>query len=233
MGPVTISTYTKNTDLPAPEALNTTEQLLLIDQAKAFNFQVDDVDQAQIRPSLMASAMEEAAFGLSDVSDTLIGTRMAAGVDAGNFRGTDAAPIAITPANAYTELVELSVILSDDKVPMTGRWAIVSPAFHGKLLQDDRFVRADASGSADTLRNGLVGRAAGFDILITNSPPVIGANKVMLAGNRNATSFAEQINKTEAYRPPLRFADAVKGLHLYGTKVTRPTGLAGIKSSGV
>ena len=41
-----------------------------------------------------------------------------------------------------------------------------------------------------------------------------------------STAFVEQINKVEAYRPELRFADAVKGLHLYGAKVTRPNTLA-------
>lgn len=49
---------------------------------------------------------------------------------------------------------------------------------------------------------------------------------VFLAGHPIAWTMAEGINKTEAYRPPLRFADAVKGLVLYGTKVVRPYGLA-------
>ena len=35
-------------------------------------------------------------------------------------------------------------------------------------------------------------------------------------------TFAQQILKTEAYRPEKRFADAVKGLHVYGAKVLRP-----------
>jgi hypothetical protein len=39
-------------------------------------------------------------------------------------------------------------------------------------------------------------------------------------------TYAEQINKTEATRKEKGFADIVKGLHLYGAKVVRPTGLA-------
>nr|DAG66263.1 MAG TPA: Major capsid protein [Caudoviricetes sp.] len=35
-----------------------------------------------------------------------------------------------------------------------------------------------------------------------------------------ATTYAEQIIKTEAYRMEKRFADGVKGLHVYGAKVT-------------
>jgi hypothetical protein len=37
-----------------------------------------------------------------------------------------------------------------------------------------------------------------------------------------AIAFAEQLSEIEAYRPEKRFADAVKGLHLYGTKVVYP-----------
>ena len=36
----------------------------------------------------------------------------------------------------------------------------------------------------------------------------------------DATTYAEQIIKTEAYRLEKRFADGVKGLHVYGAKVT-------------
>ena len=37
-----------------------------------------------------------------------------------------------------------------------------------------------------------------------------------------AVTFAEQLNSVEAYRPENRFADAVKGLHLYGAKIVYP-----------
>src|SRR4051794_25809350 len=44
IGDPTIFDYTKNTDMPSPETLTSTQRQLVIDQAKAFNFQVDDVD---------------------------------------------------------------------------------------------------------------------------------------------------------------------------------------------
>jgi hypothetical protein len=49
IGDPTITAYTRNTNLSVPEALTDAEQLLLIDQAKSFNFQVDDLDAAQVR----------------------------------------------------------------------------------------------------------------------------------------------------------------------------------------
>ena len=43
---------------------------------------------------------------------------------------------------------------------------------------------------------------------------------------KEAATFAEQLDKLEAFRPPDGFNDAMKGLHVYGAKVTRPYALA-------
>jgi hypothetical protein len=55
--------------------------------------------------------------------------------------------------------------------------------------------------------------------------PGAGAGTNLLAGYRGAITFAEQIASVEAVRLEKRFADGVKGLHLYGAKVTRPEAL--------
>jgi len=47
----------------------------------------------------------------------------------------------------------------------------------------------------------------------------------LVAGHSMATTFADQINSIEAYRPQDSFSDALKGLHLYGAKVVRPEAL--------
>ena len=41
----------------------------------------------------------------------------------------------------------------------------------------------------------------------------------------DAVTFANQIARTDAYRPEKGFCDGVKGLHVYGAKVVQPTGL--------
>ena len=43
-----------------------------------------------------------------------------------------------------------------------------------------------------------------------------------IARTGRAIAFAEQLSEINAYRPEKRFADAVKGLHLYGAKVVYP-----------
>ena len=46
------------------------------------------------------------------------------------------------------------------------------------------------------------------------------------ARTRRAIAYASQLSSVEAYRPEKRFADAVKGLHLYGAKLIYPKELA-------
>jgi uncharacterized protein YmfQ (DUF2313 family) len=104
---------------------------------------------------------------------------------------------------------------------------VITPDLHGCLLRDSRFVKANEAGTDTGLRNGMVGRAAGFDILLSNNAPnTTGSEFATIAGNNTAITFADQISKTEAYRPQSSFSDAVKGLALYGAKVIRPDSLA-------
>lgn len=65
------------------------------------------------------------------------------------------------------------------------------------------------------------------------SVTLAGGGQLAYIGSPIATSYAEQINKVEAFRPQKRFADALKGLHLYGAKVVRPEALvvASVKTS--
>ncbi len=232
IGPVTITPYVKNADMAAPETLNDASQVLTIDQAQSFNFQIDDIDRAQQKPKVMDAAMQEAAFGLRDVADTYIAGLMWAAVPAGSTQGAVGAGLAVGygagETNPYIVLLTMAQALDENNVPREGRWAIVPPWFHAYLLMDNRFV-GNGSLPADTrLINGMVGRAAGFDILLSNNVP-FAAGPVeykILAGTSLACTYAEQISKIEAYRPERRFADAVKGLHLYGARVVRPTALA-------
>ena len=225
----TVANYTAATVI-APEQLTDASRSLLIDQAKYFAFEVDDVDlrQAVSGGALMAEAAMESAYALADVADTHV-AGLYTGVDADNAIGT----VAITsPALALTGLVNLKTKLDVANVPTQGRYVIVPPWYHGLLLQNTSFIDLSASGSADALRNGTVGRAFGFDVLVSNS--VInsaGDDWIVQAGYPGAIAFAEQIAKVEAYRPENSFSDAIKGLHLYGAKLVRPTGIATMAAS--
>lgn len=194
-----------------------------INQQDYFAFGVDDIDRRQAIPGYMEEASESAAYGLAAKADAYVSGVMAAGVAAGNQLG---ARTLSTPAGAYDLLVELRTKLTRTNTPRDGRWVIVPPEVYALLLQDDRFVRADAAGTTDGLRNGFVGRAAGFDIIESNVVPEASGVFTVIAGHSVATTFAEQILETEALRLQDGFADAVRGLHVYDAMVVRPEQLA-------
>lgn len=218
----TVGTYTPHTDITIEDVDDNT-LALAIDQSKYFAFEVDDVEQRQARGPLLDKQAKRAAYKLRDVADQFVAGLMLAGVAAAN----KVAQAAYTKTTAYEALVDLSVILDQNDVPEENRWVIVTPAFHGLLRKDDRFVAAGDAQGAATRANGVVGEAAGFTVRKSNNAPTTtGTGKAIMAGYDGATSYAEQINKTEAVRMEKRFADLVKGLHLYGGKVIRPTALA-------
>lgn len=222
----TIGTYVKGTTTIVPEQLTSAQRKLIVDQSKYFAFEVDDIDARQAAGSVLPEAIRESAYGLRDVADTYVAS-LYTGVASANDLGTIAV-VTGTPTDAYDDvLVPLKVALDDASVPLEDRWCVIPPWFHGRLLRDDRFVRADASGTTKGLRNGQAGDAAGFRILVSqNTPNPVGDDNVVMAGYPGAISYAEQINKVEAFRPEDSFSDAVKGLHLYGAKLVRPSGIA-------
>lgn len=225
----TIGTYTAHSDITV-EDIDDATQALLINQAKYFAFELDDVERAQAvnGGAVLAEAAKRAAYGLKNTLDAFVFTTMAAGASASAPDHQVAEATISTASDAYVALVDWGVLLDNADIPEEDRFVVVTPAFHGKLLKDDRFVKAGDDASMTTRQNGRVGEAAGFDVYKSNNLPDgagAGAGKAMIAGYRGATTLAEQIVSVEAARMEKRFADMVKGLHVYGCKVTRATGL--------
>lgn len=225
---VAIKTYTPNSDIASPDDLTTTKQQLEITEADYFNIQLDDVDRVQAAGELMDTAMRNVAYKMNDRTDSFILGKIASGVASGNIIGTTESPIQVTKNNIYESIIEMRTKLDKANVPTSGRTIIIPPEIYALLLQDERFVKSDAVAGQNVLVNGLVGRVAGFDVFESNNVVYDTVNKFwkVTAQVRTATTFAEQIIKTEAYRMEKRFSDAVKGLHVYGAKVTDGTQIA-------
>ena len=121
LGDVTVGTYTKNTDMAAAETLTDAQRILLIDQAKYFNFQIDDVDKAQQKPKVMQEAMTNAAYALADKADQYV-AGLYTEISATNTMGSDASAISIAVAAAqgvspaYEKLVDLAIKLDEANV---------------------------------------------------------------------------------------------------------------------
>lgn len=226
VGRPTIGNYVPGVTNITPETVADSQRTLVVDQARYFAVAVDDVDKRQAKGGIMAQLKDEAGYGFADTIDQYLASFYTS-IQTANQLGSISVSAA-TPSQAYDNvLVPLKVRLDKANVATQGRSVAVTPDFHGVLLRDPRFVKVNEAGTDEGLRNGMVGRAAGFDILLTNNAPNTTGNEfATIAGNNRAITFAEQINKVEAYRPQNAFSDAVKGLLLFGGKNVRPDSLA-------
>lgn len=230
VGRVTIGTYTKNTWTIAPEVLDTAMQTLTISQSKYFNIGFDDVDAALTKGDLMAKAIKEASWGLADTADDYMAALIAAGVPTGTTNTLAARTIGANNDDAYETLVDMGVLLDQTNTPKGDRWLVVPPWYIGELLKDPRFVSFGTGDNLNRAMQGMIKTMSGFDLRVSNNVPVSGSAYTLLAGYNGAVSFAEAIppGQPEAFRIEAGFGDAVKGLHLYGGKVTRPSNLAAV-----
>jgi hypothetical protein len=64
---------------------------------------------------------------------------------------------------ASDAIIQARVKLSRNKLPITERYAVLSPEGQGVALSDELFVQANKSGSTDALREASIGRVFGID----------------------------------------------------------------------
>lgn len=219
--PVTVFSYTKNTDFSSTlQTLSSNTRSLLIDQAKAFNFQIDDVDRAQQKPKIMTLAMNEAASALANAADSYI-----YGLYSGVGSSQTITKSSISSTGIVDALLEVREKLYGGNVGASSEVVLeVSPAVATKILKAKV---TSATDNAASVEKGYIGSFLGFRIYVSNniaSASVTESGAAVtyykcFARTRRAIAYAEQLSNIEAYRPEKRFADAVKGLHLYGAKL--------------
>ncbi len=215
------------TDIGAPEEVKDSSQLLLINQAKFFNFGVDDIDKAQSIPGLMDSLMDESAAAMAQTRDEYIAEIAAAAtdhvLDAGTIGDEDAAKAAIDEA--------FTTLWSND-VPVNEQCSIFLPAWYYQLFRG--CLQGLSTDNPKLLESGVLGKYTNGNVKISNSlfndgEGRKGGNDYAIVMTKRAIAAAGQINEVEAYRPEGLFMDAVKGLDTYGAKVVRPEQIFVIK----
>jgi hypothetical protein len=217
VGDVSIGDYTKNTDMSTPQTLDDTVRELCIDQAKYFNFQIDDIDRAQSSPKLMSEAMRVAAAALANTADAYVFGLYG---EAGKTIKEDS----ITADNIMDTLISARTALYGSGVGDSSDVVLeVSPEIAAMILKAKIALSTD---NGEMLENGCLGSVGGCKIYVSPNVAKTEGEGVTyhkcLARTKRAIAFAEQLSEIDAYRPEKRFADAVKGLHLYGAKVVHP-----------
>lgn len=225
---ISVNAYSGTVNYETPAS---TQQALLIDQKRYWAFQLEDVDQAQANVSTMQAYMSEAAFALADdVDKHLAGLYVSAGSTENTAQKIN---MTTSPVSMYALAVKAGQNLDEKNVPRGGRWMVVSPAGYAAMLRDAAFVHATAVAD-QLIRTGEVGSISGFTVYVSNNLVDSSGGKDrtsvwFMYGSTAAITVADQLVKTEAMRLEDAFADGVRGLLLYGTKVVRPAALGAIK----
>lgn len=227
---ITVSDYARNTDISDPQILDDSTQDLLLNQQKYFNFYVDDIDSYQSTPRLMDEAMRLSSVAIGNTVDVFAAGVLAAAQTKTANRETNDTAYGTVTTGYLTEVRALKRKMAKANIAMdTRKWLVVPPEFIDVLERyiTDKGVAGNLFAPATTeqvLSGGFAGRLMGFDLYVSNNCPTVGSGNAArvrcLAGTMDAATYAEQIREVVAYRPEKRFGDAVKGLYVYGAKVT-------------
>ena len=218
IGNINIKDYTRNIAMSDPQPVDDYATELCIDQAKYFNFQIDDIDKTQGSPKLMEEAMRCAAEALANESDKYIYSLY-------QDAGYSLRDISCDPEKVINLIIKARTKLYEQNVSAGTELVLeVSPKVAELIFKANINLLSDNMGA---LENGCIGKIAGFKLFVSNNiekteDPNMNLNYYCFARTKRAIAFAEQISEVVAYRPQNRFADAVKGLHLYGAKVVYP-----------
>lgn len=204
-------------DIDGPEEIADNDTILMIDQIRYFNYMVGDIDKAQAIGGVMDALSKETSEGLADAVDKHI----AALAVAADVAKLNAAATAVTADNVLNVLDDAIQRLYENDVKNSTEVVVtISPRFY--TLFKRAYIKADTNNSA-MLKNGRVGMYGNVTVKMSNNVHKTddGTTDNIMIRTKRAIAFAQPLTHTEAYRPEKKFADAVKGFILYGSKIVR------------
>jgi N4-gp56 family major capsid protein len=218
--PPAIKDYKAANRTTSADAISDTGVDVPVDQEKSFDFYVDDIDRAQAAGT-MDQYSNSAALALAEDADKFIANKLVTGATA----------IANTTAptdgdDAFDIIADLVLALNQNHVPKAGRIVAINSVFERQLVgASSKLTNFDTSGDTEGLRNGTVGMLLGCRIITTENMPVT-TKAQAVAFNRDAFAYVSQIQKVEGMRAQDKFADRLRGLHVYGAAMVRPEAAA-------
>ena len=208
---LTVSAYTRGS-VVNPQDLADDQVTMTVDQANAFAFKIDDIEERHSHVNFEALATSSGAFALKRKFDANILQAMSdgagiAGADDASLSGgltttnsalgTASAPINVETDDAGINLMLLMArILDDQSVPEENRWFVAPPIFYEKMFQaGNKMAEVQVTGDASSnLRNGLAtpGTLAGFRCYKSTAlNSTAGTDQVTLSGV--ATDASENV----------------------------------------
>ena len=208
---ITVSSYTRGSVVNTQD-LADDQITLTVDQANAFAFKIDDIEERQSHINFEALATSSGAFSLKRKYDANVlqaisdGAGIAGADDASlsggltttnTSLGTASSPINVEADDAGINLMLLMArVLDDQSVPEENRWFVAPPIFYEKMFQaGNKIAEVQVTGDASSnLRNGLAtpGTLAGFSCYKSTAlNSTAGTDQVTLTGV--ATDASENV----------------------------------------
>ena len=196
-----------------------TSENLVIDQVEQLLVRVTNEEKKQSNLDLtmkIAGRFAEAEARLFDIAvrDQILVTQVGNIPTANKLNS--GAPITLTPALAYTSILNLSEALDNQNVEEEGRVAFVSPNFANNLMQSSFLDSTDAG--LDVRFKGYVGMVNGVKIVKTNA---LTASKEVIMLQEGAVNMVVQLNTAEVMKATDGayenvFAELIYGLKIFG-----------------
>jgi len=232
---ITVSSYSRGSVVNTQD-LADDQITLTVDQANAFAFKIDDIEERHSHVNFEALATSSGAFSLkrkydANVLQTLANGAGIAGADDASVSGgltttestlgTASAPINVEADDAGINLMLLMARLMDaQSVPEENRWFVAPPIFYEKMFQaGNKIAEVQVTGDATSnLRNGLAtpGTLAGFRCYKSTAlNSTAGTDQVTLSGL--ATDGSENLVMAG------HISAAATASHIAKTEVVRST----------
>ena len=217
VGEPTIKDYDRATGIQ-PEAMSDRGQDLVIDQAKAFAFLVDDIDKAQSVPGLPEEYQRKSVHGLAVARDTYI-----ANLIKGATNATVAEALSKDAIKAAID--EAIVALRERNFDEEGVIEI-SPMVYNYFKNE---LITLSTNNPEYIKKGIVGMYDNFEVIMSNNMAKDSTHVYCDIRGKKAIAFAGQINEVEAFRSDTYFADVVRGLDTFGAKIIDQARIQAIK----
>jgi len=205
-------------------ATNTTTVDLQINQEKNFDFYIDDIDRAQAAGSMGAYTVGAGQALAEDADKFILSGISTAATLVRTGTGSDSTPLAITTGDQAFDVVrDLRKALNKQHVPTGNRVLVCNAEFEAMLLSaGSKLTNVNEAGDTEALRNANLGRLLGFDVYTSENVPET-TKAACYAWYKPSYAFVSQVDKIEALRAQDKFADRLRGLHVYGGKAVRYT----------
>ena len=176
---ITVSAYQRGA-VVNPQDLADDQISMVVDQANAFAFKIDDIEERQSHVNFEALATSSGAYSLKRKYDANVLDLMATSAGLNGESGATTAQISNigtlgtalnintgTPGdNAVNVMLLMAAALDDQSVPEENRWFVAPPLFYKHLFSaGGKFAEVQVTGDQTSpLRNGLVslGNIAGM-----------------------------------------------------------------------